>query len=193
MALVGYARTSVSEQNPQLQVEALEAAGVGRIFLDAGVSGTLASRPQFDAALAYLREGDTFVVWKLDRLGRSTRNVLVVLDRLKATGVRLHSLTEGLDASGPMGEAIVTIMAAFAQLERDQLVERTKAGLAIAPSQGRLGGRPRVLTAQKVAMARTLYDSGGYTAVQIAGTLAVSPATVYRYLASSGGTEKPLS
>lgn len=183
MALIGYARTSVCEQNPQLQVEALEGSGVARIFIDAGVSGTLASRPEFDAALAYLREGDTFVVWKLDRLGRSTRNVLAVLDRLKATGVRLHSLTEGLDTSGPMGEAIVTIMAAFAQLERDQLVERTKAGLAIARSQGRLGGRPRALTAQKLAMARTLYESGGYTAVQIAGTLGVSTATVYRYLA----------
>lgn len=181
----------MSEQNPQLQVEALQAAGVSRIFTDAGVSGTFASRPQFDAALAYLREGDTFVVWKLDRLGRSTRNVLAVLDGLKETGVRLHSLTEGLDTSGPMGGAIVTIMAAFAQLERDQLVERTKAGLAIARSQGRLGGRPWALTAQKLAMARTLYDSGDYTAAQIAGTLAVSTATVYRYLSSRGGRETP--
>lgn len=185
MALVGYARTSVNEQNPQLQLQALEVAGVAKIFTDAGVSGTLATRPQFDAALAYLREGDTLVVWKLDRLGRSTRNVLAVLDRLKATGVRLRSLTEGLDTSGPMGEAIVTIMAAFAQLERDQLVERTKAGLAVARAAGRLGGRPRVMTAQKLAIARTLYDSGDYRVAQIARTLGVSTATVYRYLAAN--------
>lgn len=188
MAVIGYARVSTVEQNLDLQIEALEAAGAVRIFADKGVSGTLASRPQLDAALNYLREGDVLLVWKLDRFGRSTRNVLALLEQLRDRGVEFRSLTEGLDTSGPMGQAMVTIMAAFAELERNLLVERTKAGLAVARKQGRLGGRPRALTAKKAAMARFLYDGGQHTAREIAATLQVSEATLYRYLAETKTT-----
>jgi DNA invertase Pin-like site-specific DNA recombinase len=185
MALIGYARVSTSEQHLDLQIEALTAAGAAKIFADQGVSGTLASRPQLDAALTYLREGDVFLVWKLDRLGRNVRQVLDLLEGMRTRGVEFRSLTEGLQTTGPMGQAMVTIMAAFAELERNMLVERTKAGLEAARKKGRLGGRPRKLTEQKLAIARTLYGAGKHTVGEIAATLGVSEATVYRYLAAS--------
>lgn len=184
MAVIGYARVSTGEQNLALQTDALERAGVERVFADKGVSGTLASRPELDRALEYLREGDVLTVWKLDRLGRSTRNVLALLDLLKEKGVQFRSLTEGLDTSGPMGQAILTVMAAFSQLERDTLVERTKAGLAAARAQGKLGGRPRALTAANIKTAQALYDSGDHTVAEIARVLGVGEATVYRYVAT---------
>jgi DNA invertase Pin-like site-specific DNA recombinase len=190
MALIGYARVSTAEQNLDLQIDALKAAGVEKIFSDHGVSGTLASRPELDKALAYLRDGDVFIVWKLDRLGRSTRNVLAFLDELKVKRVQFRSVTEGLDTSGPMGQAMVTVMAAFSQLERDTLVERTKAGLAVARAKGKVGGRPRALTGAKVKTAQSLYDGGKHTVREIAATLNVGEATVYRYLAAEKAKEK---
>lgn len=191
MSQIGYARVSTTDQNVQLQLDAMKAAGIEKVFVDEGVSGMLASRPQLDAALEYLREGDVLVVWKLDRLGRSTKHVLQVIDRLRERGVDFKSLTEGLDTTGPMGKAMLTVLAAFNQLERDVIVERTRAGLAAARSQGRLGGRPRVLDAKKAQTARTLYESGVHSVTEIARMLAVSKATVYRYLqAQADGNER---
>ena len=142
LAIIGYARVSTTDQNPQLQLDALQEAGATRIYTDHGVSGATACRPHLDACLDHLREGDVLTVWKLDRLGRNTQHVLAVVDQLTSRGIGFRSLTEGLHTDGPMGTAMLTIMAAFAQLERDTMIERTRAGLAAAAANGRKGGRP---------------------------------------------------
>ncbi len=185
MAEVGYVRVSTADQSLDLQLQAMENAGIKKVFRDHGVSGTLASRPALDDALAFVREGDVFTVWKLDRLGRSTRNVLEVIDRLHDQGVGFRSLTEGLDTTGPMGKAMLTVLAAFNQLERDVIVERTHAGLAAARAKGKVGGRPRVMDDKKMKTARSLYESGNHTVREIASMMGVGTATVYRYLARS--------
>jgi DNA invertase Pin-like site-specific DNA recombinase len=182
MAVIGYARVSTADQNPQLQLDALEQAGASRIFTDQGVSGSTARRPELDACLDHLREGDVLTVWKLDRLGRNTQHVLAVVDDLTSREIGFRSLTEGLHTDGPMGKAMLTIMAAFAQLERDTMIERTRAGLAAAAANGRQGGRPRKVDDADAAKARTLRGKG-ITATDIAKMLGVSRATVYRYLA----------
>lgn len=188
MAIIGYARVSSTDQNPQLQLDALHGAGAARVFIDRGISGSTASRPQLDACLDHLREGDVMTVWKLDRLGRNTQNVLAVVADLTTRGVGFRSLTEGLHTDGPMGKAMMTIMAAFAQLERDTMIERTRAGLAAAAANGRKGGRPRKLDEADAAKARSLREKG-IAANDIAKMLGVSRATVYRYLSEG----EPLS
>jgi DNA invertase Pin-like site-specific DNA recombinase len=172
---------STSDQNPQLQLDALNDAGATRIFNDHGVSGSTVSRPELDACLDHLRGGDVLTVWKLDRLGRNTRHVLTVIDGLTTRGIGFRSLTEGLHTDGPMGKAMLTIMAAFAQLERDTMIERTRAGLAAAAANGRLGGRPRKVDDAAAKKARHLKQKG-VSAGDIAKMLNVSRATVYRYL-----------
>ncbi|NHP16923.1 recombinase family protein, partial [Rhodococcus sp. IC4_135] len=118
MAVIGYARVSTTEQNAQLQLDALKAAGAARIFTDHGVSGSKTARPELDACIDHLREGDVLTVWKLDRLGRNTVHVLQLIEELTEHGIGFRSVTEGLHTDGPMGKAMLTIMAAFAQLER---------------------------------------------------------------------------
>jgi DNA invertase Pin-like site-specific DNA recombinase len=181
MAVIGYARVSTAEQNLDLQENALKEAGAQRIFSDHGVSGSLAARPQLNAALDHLREGDVLTVWKLDRLGRNTRNVLDVVETLRAQNVGFRSLTEGLDTTGPMGTAMLTIMAAFAQLERDTMIERTRAGLAAAALDNRHGGRPRKADDAGIAKARGMKEKG-VSVPDIARMMNVSRPTVYRYL-----------
>jgi len=173
---------STVDQNPQLQLDALQEAGAVRIFTDHGVSGSTARRPQLDVCLDHLREGDVLTVWKLDRLGRNTQHVLAVVDDLMSRGIGFRSLTEGVHTEGAMGKAMLTIMAAFAQLERDTMIERTRAGLAAAAANGRKGGRPRKVDAADAAKARQLREKG-ITATDIAKMLGVSRATVYRYFA----------
>lgn len=182
MAIIGYARVSTTDQNPQLQLDALRDAGAVRVFNDHGVSGSTAARPGLDTCLDHLREGDVLTVWKLDRLGRNTQHVLAVVDELTSRGIGFRSLTEGLHTDGPMGKAMLTIMAAFAQLERDTMIERTRAGLAAAAANGRKGGRPRKVDDAAATKARNLRDKG-IAATDIAKMLGVSRATVYRYLA----------
>ena len=137
--------------------------------------------PQLDACLDHLREGDVLTVWKLDRLGRNTQHVLAVVDELTSRGIGFRSLTEGLHTDGPMGKAMLTIMAAFAQLERDTMIERTRAGLAAAAANGRKGGRPARSTTPMPPKHGSLREKG-ITATDIAKMLGVSRATVYRYL-----------
>jgi DNA invertase Pin-like site-specific DNA recombinase len=182
MATIGYARVSTADQNMALQLNALREAGVDRVFRDQGVSGSTSARPGLDACLDHLREGDVLTVWKLDRLGRNTQHVLAIVEDLTARGVGFRSLTEGLHTDGPMGKAMLTIMAAFAQLERDTMIERTRAGLAAAAANGRKGGRPRKVDAAAAAKARSM-RAKGINATDIAKMLGVSRATVYRYLA----------
>jgi DNA invertase Pin-like site-specific DNA recombinase len=172
---------SKADQNPQLQLDALHKAGAMRVFTDYGVSGSMACGPEFDACLDHLREGDVLTVWKLDRLGRNTQQVFAVLDQLTSRGIGFRSLTEGLHTEGPMGKAMLIIMAAFTQLERDTMIERTRAGLTAAAANGRKGGRPRKVDDADAAKARQLREKG-IAASDIAKMLGVSRATVYRYL-----------
>jgi DNA invertase Pin-like site-specific DNA recombinase len=182
VAIIGYARVSTTDQNPQLQMNALRDAGAIRVYNDHGVSGSTVSRPGLNTCLDQLREGDVLTVWKLDRLGRNTQHVLAVIEDLTSRGIGFRSLTEGLHTDGPMGRAMLTIMAAFAQLERDIMIERTRAGLAAAAANGRKGGRPRKVDDVDAKKARSLRDKG-ITATDIAKMLGVSRATAYRYLA----------
>ena len=181
MAIIGYARVRTTDQNPQLQLDALKEVGAARVFTDHGVSGSTAQRPQLEACLDHLRKGDVLTVWKLDRLGRNTQHVLAVVDELTSRGIGFRSLTEGLHTEGAMGKAMLTIMAAFAQLERDTMIERTRAGLLAAAANGRKGGRPRKVDDTDAAKARQLRDKG-IAATDIAKMLGVSRATAYRYL-----------
>ena len=183
MAIIGYARVSTTDQNPQLQLDALREAGAVRVFNDHGVSGSTAARPGLDSCLDHLREGDVLTVWKLDRLGRNTQHVLAVVDELTSRGIGFRSLTEGLHTDGPMGKAMLTIMAAFAQLERDTMIERTRAGLAAAAANGRKGGRPaRSTTPTPPKRAAPGEGHRGHRHRENAG---VSRATVYRYLSEN--------
>jgi len=181
--LVGLARVSTQAQDYQLQLDALNEAGCGRIF-EEKVSTRKTDRPGLAAALDYLRPGDTLAVWKLDRLGRSVKDVLVIADDLHERGIGLRILTGKLSGTyTPTGEGkfFFTMMAAFAELERDIIHERTMAGLAAARAQGRVGGRPSVMDADKLAAARARRDRGE-SPTAIAKALGVSRASIYRHL-----------
>ena len=176
----GYARVSTLHQDEALQVDALEAAGVDRIYTD-HVSGTTASRPALDELLVQLRHGDTIVIWRLDRLGRSLRHLIEVVADLESRGVALRSLAESIDTSTPGGKLIFHVFGALAEFERDLIRERTNAGLAAARARGRVGGRPTVWTPEKLATARSMLESG-HDVSTVARVLGVSRASVYRML-----------
>ena len=193
MTSLGYARVSTMDQNTELQIRDLEAAGCERIYRDQGISGTKTSRPELDKMLDRLSRGDEVVVWKLDRLGRSTRHLLELLDGFTERGIKFRSLRDGIitdpdsELGGAIARAMVTIISAFAQLERDQLSERTRAGMAVAASHGRTAGR-REITADhdKVKRAHDL-KAQGLKPADIGKIIGTSRATVYRYL--SMGTD----
>jgi DNA invertase Pin-like site-specific DNA recombinase len=184
--MIGYARVSRADQDPQLQIDALQRAGCAKIFVD-HMSGSQMERPQLSAALEYLRQGDTLVLWKMDRAGRNTRGVLELVEDLTRRGIGLRSITEEIDTSGPMGKAILTVMLAFGTLERDVLIERTRAGLDAARAQGRVGGRPTVVSAHKLSAARSLMR-GGATVTAAAKAVSVSRSSLYRGLATQDAT-----
>ena len=181
MALVGYARISTAEQSLALQLDALGAAGAARVFEDRGVSGARAERPGLAEALRYLREGDTLVVWKLDRLGRSMTHLLAVVADLEARGVGFRSLTEAIDTTTPTGRLVFHIFGALGQFERDLIRERTGAGLRAAAARGRKGGRPVAATPEKVARARRLIDQG-LTVREAAARVRVGKSALYAAL-----------
>jgi DNA invertase Pin-like site-specific DNA recombinase len=178
---IGYARVSTRDQNPQLQLDALQAAGCRPIFTD-HASGARTDRPELTRALERLRDGDTLVVWKLDRLGRSLRHLIDLADDLQARGVGFRSLTEGLDTTTPGGKLIYHVMGALAEFERDLLRERTRAGLDAAAAQGRRGGRPTVMTPSKLRAAQGMIGAGELTMEEIAATVGVSRRSLYRAL-----------
>lgn len=185
MTKFAYIRTSTKDQHADLQRDAIaKVDGIKRVYTDKGVSGTLASRPQWDALIDRLEEGDEVVVWKLDRMGRNTINVLEAVKRITDAGASFYSITEKIDTSGPMGQAMLTIMAAFAQLERDTIVERTRAGLDAAKAQGRVGGRPTKVDPKKLATIKKLIASGDHSRADIARMVEISPATLYRVIAT---------
>jgi DNA invertase Pin-like site-specific DNA recombinase len=184
--LLGYARVSTTEQNASLQLDALRAAGCLKVFTDKA-SGSLDRRPQLDRLLDQLRPGDTIVVWRLDRLGRSLKHLIQLIEDLADKEVGFRSLTEGMDTTTSGGKLIFSIFGALAEFERSLIRERTMAGLAAARSRGRVGGRPPVMTPEKIKVARDLYRGRDLTVEEIAKTIGVSRKTVYRHL-----TERPL-
>ncbi len=186
---IGLARVSTDAQDAQLQQDALTYAGCARVYVEKVSTRKAATeRPGFTAALDYLRPDDTLCVWKLDRLGRSVKEVLTIADDLHTRGIGVKILTGKLSGTYcPTGEGkfFFTMMAAFAELERDIIHERTMAGLAAAKAQGRTGGRPTVMDADKLAAARARRERGESPA-KIANALGVSRASIYRHLAAEG-------
>jgi DNA invertase Pin-like site-specific DNA recombinase len=179
--LLGYARVSTTDQQPQLQVDALQHAGCYRVFTETA-SGARDDRPTLAQLLDQLRPGDTLVVWKLDRLGRSLRHLVDTVTDLADRGIGFRSLQEAIDTTTPGGKLVFHVFAALAEFERDLIRERTAAGLAAARARGRHGGRPSVLTGHKLEVAREMYASGQYTVAAIAEALGVSRASIYRHL-----------
>jgi DNA invertase Pin-like site-specific DNA recombinase len=189
---IGYARVSTQEQTLVLQQDALTKADCSRVFTDTA-SGAKADRPGLEEALDFVRAGDTLVVWKLDRLGRSLPHLLQTVAGLQERGVGFKSLTEQIDTTTPGGKLIFHVFGALAEFERDLIRERTHAGLAAARARGRLGGRPKKLAdAKQLELARTLYDTGQTDIATICATLGISRATLYRYL-KHGTIDPPTS
>ena len=186
MALIGYARVSTAEQDTALQTDALRNAGCARVFEDTA-SGAKADRPGLADALAYLRDGDVLVVWRLDRLGRSLPHLIETVGKLEARGVGFRSLTENIDTTTPGGRLIFHVFGALGQFERDLIRERTKAGLTAAAARGRKGGRKPVVTADKLQRARELV-ANGLNVREAAARLKVGKTALYAALqaASSG-------
>ncbi|MGH3411152.1 MAG: recombinase family protein [Streptosporangiaceae bacterium] len=180
MARIGYARTSTRDQVADAQTDALVATGCSRVFTDKGVSGKLARRPQLDACLESLRQGDTLVVTKLDRLGRSLGDLIELVTSLGHRGVDVVVIDQGIDTTTAAGKLLFHVLGAVAEFEQDLISERTKDGLAAASARGRR--RPK-LTDTQAQLARQLYASREYTVAKIAAMLGgVSRATVYRCL-----------
>ena len=181
MTLIGYARVSTIEQDLALQLDALRAAGATHIFEDRGVSGAKTERPGLNAALSFLRDGDTLVVWKLDRLGRSMTHLLQTVSDLEGRGVGFRSLTENIDTTTPTGRLVFHIFGALGQFERDLIRERTNAGLAAAAARGRKGGRPAAATPERLARARQLISTG-LTVREAAARVKVGKSALYAAL-----------
>ena len=184
--LIGYARISTDDQTLDLRRDALTKAGCDHLFTDT-MSGATADRPGLAEALAYARPGDTLIVWRLDRLGRSLRHLIETVTDLQQRGVGVKSLTEAIDTTSSGGKLSFHIFGALAEFERDLIRERTRAGLTAARTRGRIGGRPKVTAfadPNKLAAARTLY-AGQQTAVAtICQMFKISRATFYRYVAA---------
>ena len=188
MALIGYARVSTQDQNPDLQRDALAAAGCARVFEDA-VSGARVERPGLAQALDYVRDGDVFVVWKLDRLGRSLPHLIETVAGLEAKGVGFRSLTEAIDTTTPGGRLVFHLFGALGEFERDLIRERTRAGLAAAAARGRKGGRKPVATPERIARARVLI-ARGLTVREAALRLRIGKTALYAAL-NGAPTNKP--
>jgi DNA invertase Pin-like site-specific DNA recombinase len=185
--LIGYARVSTIEQTLDLQQDALRQAGCEQVFTD-HISGAKSERPGLTQALEFGRSGDILVVWKLDRLGRSLKQLIEIVTELQKRNVGFRSLTENIDTTSPGGKLIFHIFGSLAEFERDLIRERTLAGLAAARSRGRKGGRPRVAglnDEKKVALAHALYTDKQHSIKTICEMLKVSRSTLYRYISLS--------
>ncbi len=179
--LIGYARVSTQEQDPAMQQDALEQVGCDKVFTEKA-SGAQRDRPQLIAALEYMREGDTLVVWKLDRLARSLNQLIETVEMLEVRGIGFKSLTEAIDTTSPGGKLVFHIFASLAEFERGIIRERTKAGLAAARARGKIGGRPSALALADLAAAKALLRDPGITVEEAARRVGVSPSTLYRHL-----------
>ena len=181
--LIGYARVSTQEQNLELQINALQAAGCKKIFTEKA-SGAQRDRPELKAALEYMRanEDDTLVVWKLDRLARSLRQLIDTIEELEKNGIGFKSLTENIDTTTSGGRLVFHIFGALAEFERILIKERTMAGLKAAKAMGKKGGRPQALEAEDLRDAKALLRNKKITVKEVAKRLKVDPSTLYRYL-----------
>src|SRR5216683_4730930 len=179
--LIGYARVSTQDQTINLQKDALEKIGCSKIFTDT-ISGSTTERKGLDEALAYVREGDSLVVWKLDRLGRSLKHLIETITNLNNRKIGFKSITENIDTTTSGGKLVFHIFGALAEFERDIIRERTQAGLSAARARGRLGGRPKIMDEKKIAMAISLIKDRRHSIKDICRTLKVSKATLYRYV-----------
>jgi DNA invertase Pin-like site-specific DNA recombinase len=181
--LIGYARVSTHDQTLALQQDALHKAACDRIFTDIA-SSAKAERKGLDEALNYVRSGDTLVVWRLDRLGRSLPHLIATMTDLEEQGIGFKSLTENIDTTTSGGKLIFHIFGALAEFERNLIRERTQAGLTVARARGKKGGRPKLLIGKQVGIARDLYEKH-HPIVEICRTLKIPKATLYRYIKPS--------
>jgi len=178
---IGYARVSTLDQTLDLQLDALQEAGCKKLFQDQS-SGAVAQRPGLDEALAYMREGDVLVVWRLDRLGRSLKHLIEMVTELEEKGVGFQSLQEAIDTTTSGGKLIFHIFGALAEFERNLIRERTQAGLKAARARGRLGGRPKALDDKKTTLLYQLYDEKKHSIQEICHLMGISKSTLYAYL-----------
>lgn len=183
---IGYARVSTADQNPDLQEDALQKAGCEKVFRDVA-SGTVDCRKGLAEAIEYAREGDTLVVWKLDRLGRSLKHLIETVNGLAIRNVGFQSLRESMDTTTSGGKLIFHVFGALAEFERELIRERTQAGLRAARARGRNGGRPAKMDARKTSMARALMENPNAKTADICDTLHISRATLYRHLEKAAG------
>ena len=182
---MGYLRVSTAEQKLDLQRDALTKAGCEQLYEDV-ISSMQWERPGLARAVDHLRQGDTFVVWKLDRLGRNVKALTAFIEQLKGRGVAFQSLQDGIDTSTALGQFFFHVLGALAELERSLLVERTQAGLAAARARGRVGGRPRKMTPERIRQAMGMMAVAGRNASAVARTLGITRAVLYRYVQANG-------
>lgn len=180
---IGYSRVSTTDQDTAAQVMRLEAAGCQRIFQET-ISSRVEHRPQLQACLEYLREGDALVTVRLDRLARSTRELLEIAQGLESRGIDLVVLDQAIDTSTPAGKLMFAVLAAIAQFERDLIRERTLDGLARAKAQGKVGGRRPTIAGQKAQLVKRL-AAEGQSVRQIAASIDASPSAVHRLLSKA--------
>ena len=187
---IGYARVSTADQDPQLQLDALAAEDCLKIYKDVA-TGTKADRPQWQACLDDLRPGDTLIIWRIDRLGRSLRDLVDIVSALEARGVGVKSLTNGIvDTTTAHGKLVFGMFALMAEYEAALIKERTLAGLAAARARGRTGGRKPKMTSALINKAQRMYDSRQFTMAEIATSCGVTPMTIYRNIRTDRATAK---
>jgi DNA invertase Pin-like site-specific DNA recombinase len=185
--LIGYARVSTDDQNLSLQQDALEKAGCTKIYEDR-ISGVKAERPGFQKALEIARSGDVLVVWRLDRLGRSLKDLIQTMEMLEARGIELQSLSESIATTNSGGKLVFHLFGALAEFERNLIRERTQAGLKAARARGRLGGRPKALEPAKRKLVVKLYQEGQHSIDEICRMMGISKPTLYSYVAEAQTT-----
>ena len=186
---IGYARISTDDQNMNLQRDALNQIGCEKLFEDQ-ISGAKAKRPGLQQAIQFARTGDTIVVWRLDRLSRSLKDLIEMVALLDSKGIGLKSLHESIDTTSSSGKLIFHIFGALAEFERNLIRERTQAGLQAARARGRKGGRPKALNKDQQALAVKLYDEKKHTLDQICQMMGISKPTLYKYIETSNGWER---
>jgi len=178
--IIGYARVSTTDQNLNMQIDALEKYGCERIYREK-ITGTKKDRPQLAELMTILRPGDKVVIYKLDRISRSTKHLIELSEFFEKKGVEFVSIQDSIDTSTPMGRFFFRILASIAELERDIISERTKTGLESARVRGKIGGRPKI-NQDKIKLALKMYNSKDYTIKEIVKVVGISQATLYRYL-----------
>jgi DNA invertase Pin-like site-specific DNA recombinase len=179
--LLGYARVSTDGQDHALQLDALRSAGCDRVFVETA-SGTRTDRPELAKALEQARSGDQICIWRLDRLARSLRHLIDIADDLNRRGIALRPLTEAIDTTTPSGRFMFNILGALSSMEREIIVERTRAGLLAAAARGRRGGRPPALDEAQIRAAKAMLGAGNMSAVEVAQQVGCAPSTLYRHL-----------